>query len=279
MAKRKEAEEQQEDVAIVKVEEKELTFDELKAKEDAAAKAETWEALMNMDISKLPREDRPKYLNALARSQGLNPLMKPFDVIEVANDKGGTKLIVYANRGCADQIADLRKLTTEVRYRGLMPIGPEKYLEGQYAVIVRVTDPDGVRFTDNIGISDISNASGKGLATLIMKTETKAIRRARLSHAGVGFPDVEELDYVPEVRLPGPRVIEPPAPRALPVPPMTVVDQPQIEEPAKGVAHSVTRPVGPPQINPTKPPVPNVPKPPVAMKPPIPPPVKPPTRA
>jgi hypothetical protein len=180
--------------------------------------ADMFLALMRQDISLLNKEERATYLATLARSMGLNPMLKPFDLIK--NDRG--ELFVYSNISCATQLADLRKLDVETFYDGPLVIGA-RVVDQCYVVRVRVKETlaDGrVRTTEDLGSSWIDNESGgQGLANLVAKTHTKAKRRAILRHCGVGFPDIEELDSIPSLRFEqkteGPRLVEPSQPKAL----------------------------------------------------------------
>ena len=156
------------------------------------------------DLSALSNEDKGKYLFALCKSMGINPWTRPFDFLPL-----GGKLQVYANKGAAAQLADIRKISSEVVYEGPFRIG-EKLSEGIYQVSMKFSDPSG-RVSFETGTVPIQELQGEALSNAIMKCWTKCKRRGTLSHAGLGFPDEAELDSIPEVRARQgtPRIIQP----------------------------------------------------------------------
>jgi len=156
------------------------------------------------DISALSQEDKGKYLFALCKSQGLNPWTRPFDFITLNG-----KLTVYANKGAAAQLADVRQISSEVVYEGPLRIG-DKLNEGIYQVSMKFTDSKS-RVSFETGAVTIQGLQGEALSNAIMKCWTKCKRRGTLSHAGLGFPDEAELDSIPEVRARQgtPRIIQP----------------------------------------------------------------------
>lgn len=157
------------------------------------------------DLSDLKPGERARYYVAVCESMGLNPLTKPFDYIELDG-----KLTLYPTRGATDQ---LRKI-----YNVSIVIVDRKIIEGVYVVTARATMPDG-RTDESTGAVPIVKEGGtwetaqsgkryfKGngefsplspadRANVLMKTETKAKRRATLSAIGLPFLDESELDTV-----------------------------------------------------------------------------------
>lgn len=217
------------------IEKRQLEVAELTPSEQ---KAETLLALMNKDVGLLKQEEKAMYLATMARSLGLNPMLKPFDLIP--NDKGS--LIVYANAGCADQLRELRKLQSVPLYAGpactvymdennrLVVDRTSIIDKDTYMVVVKVTEKtaDGERVTYDVGCTSIAEAKGKGMQNALMRTWTKADRRATLGHCGVGFPDASEVDSIPQPRQDWrgdtPRMVAPPPPRALSEAPLPQVD-------------------------------------------------------
>lgn len=132
------------------------------------------------DISALAPDERAHYLIRVAESIGLNPLTRPFDLIP---GQGG-KLVLYANKGAADQLRRMYGLTSRVVSR--------ETVEGVYVVEVEVGD--GRRSETNIGAVPIKGLQGEALANALMKTITKGKRRATLDFCGLGVLDESELD-------------------------------------------------------------------------------------
>lgn len=156
------------------------------------------------DLSALSQEQKGKYMFALCKSFGINPWTRPFDFI-VLNGK----LTVYANKGAAAQLRDVRKISTKVIYEGPLKLA-EKVVEGIYQVTMEFSDPT-ERVSYETGTVSIQGLSGENLANAIMRCWTKAQRRGTLNHAGLGFPDESEVDSIPEVRarMGSPRIIQP----------------------------------------------------------------------
>lgn len=139
------------------------------------------------DLKRLTPEDRLKFYGALCQFTGLNPLAKPFDWLELQG-----KLILYANKGCAEQLRKIHKVTVEIVER--------RFEHGCHIVRVRAKDSDG-REDESIGAVPVpDNARGDVMANAMMKAETKAKRRVTLSIAGLGMLDESELDTVREVK-------------------------------------------------------------------------------
>jgi hypothetical protein len=66
-----------------------------------------------------------------------------------------------------------------------------------YIVSVRVTGADG-RVSENQGAVAIGHLKADALANAVLKATTKAIRRAVLSHVGLGMLDETEVETIPE---------------------------------------------------------------------------------
>jgi hypothetical protein len=154
--------------------------------------------LIGGDLSPLSPEQRVTYYNACCKSLGLNPLTSPFTYIlfkEYDNDSGGgsAKLQLYANKSCAEQ---LRKL------HGVSVIQSQKEITDDYSIYeVTVQDRTG-RLDSAVGIVPLFKFTREGKKALgmreranaIMKSHTKAKRRATLSICGLAFLDESELD-------------------------------------------------------------------------------------
>jgi hypothetical protein len=171
-------------------------------------------ALMAGDLARLSPEDRVQYYFALCRSSGLNPLTRPFIVIQ----SDGGELTWYPTRECAEQFRKLHHVSMTVLSR-------EKTEDGLYVVTVEARMPDG-RVEQAQGIVSILRKKGswktteKGknyfqdaltpdgepimtpmrgteLANALQKAESKAKRRATLALCGLGLPDVDDRPAVP----------------------------------------------------------------------------------
>jgi hypothetical protein len=132
------------------------------------------------DMSALNPQDKAVYLQKLCESLGLNPLTQPFTPLKLNG-----KEILYASRGCTDQLASIHRLTREI-------IKTER-LDDVFIVTCKATAPDG-RFDISTGVVTIGNLKGDALANALMKAETKAKRRATLSFCGLGFLDETEIE-------------------------------------------------------------------------------------
>ena len=139
------------------------------------------------DISMLNPQDKTAYLQKLCESLGLNPLTQPFIPLKLNG-----KEILYASRGATDQLASIHKLTREI-------IKTER-IEDVFITVCKVSSPDG-RFDISTGVVTIGGLKGDALCNAMMKSETKAKRRATLSFCGLGFLDESELETIPQNRI------------------------------------------------------------------------------
>lgn len=168
------------------------------------------QAMLIGDLSKMNNEQRIAYYVATCRSLGLNPLTKPFQAIQ--GDDG--KLSLYPDKGCAEQLRKLHKVSVKVLERQI--------LDGLYIVTVQASTPDG-RTEESQGVVPLVKPKGRWedysyqgkdrrrfkaelgadgqevqvplgpaeRATAIMRAETKAKRRVTLAICGLGLPDYE----------------------------------------------------------------------------------------
>jgi len=156
------------------------------------------------DLGKLSPQERTQYYAEVCRSIGVNPLTKPFEYITLNG-----RLQLYALRACTDQLRTLRGVSVEDM--------SETEREGCLVITCKVRDRDG-RTDMAKGAVPIAGLKGEALANAIMKTETKAKRRATLSICGLGMLDESELETIPAASIaPAPIVAkEPPSPPPLP---------------------------------------------------------------
>ena len=152
--------------------------------------------VLNGDISKMSNEMKVEYYNKLCHSLNLNPVTKPFQIIAFQG-----KTILYATKDCTEQLRKINKVSIVELNQDLK--------EGLCISKCKVQDKDnrydiatGVvnlskKITDKNGATSIVKLSGDDLANAIMKSETKAKRRATLSICGLGILDESELDTMP----------------------------------------------------------------------------------
>lgn len=151
--------------------------------EDALIAAE---AAVTGDWSKLAPDQRIQLYGAVCKSMGLNPLTQPFGWFS----QGG-KLVLYAFKGATDQ---LRKLN------GVNVVSVEQEETGGLLVTtVKVRDAAGREDMD-IGAVPFGDLKGEARANALMKSITKAKRRATLSLVGLGLLDESEVASIPGAR-------------------------------------------------------------------------------
>lgn len=165
------------------------------------------QAMLIGDLSQMTDEQRISYYVAVCRSVQLNPLTRPF--LALKGDDG--KLSLYPDKGCAEQLRKLHRVSCKV-------IGRE-FLDDLYIVTVRATTPDG-REEEAQGVVPIAktmgsweqtrdgkryfkpsvDAQGREMTTplstaerasALMRAETKAKRRVTLAICGLGMADWE----------------------------------------------------------------------------------------
>lgn len=139
--------------------------------------------ILTGDLSGLKPAQQTQYYTAVCKSLDINPLTQPFAIITYQGKK-----VLYATKGCTQQLAGARSINTEVTNR--------ETKDSVYIVSVRATDKNG-RFTDEDGIVSVSGLKGIELANAMMKACTKAKRRAVLALCGLGIPDELDIEDTP----------------------------------------------------------------------------------
>lgn len=142
--------------------------------------------ILKGDISGLNSTQRVQYVTNLCQRIGLDPLTQPFKILKLQG-----KEVLYADKGCAQQLCKIYRISTEVTKR-------EK-IEDIYIVTVRASGPDG-RYTDEDGAVTIGSNKGDVLANAMMKAVTKAKRRAVLAFCGLGMLDETEISTIPHAK-------------------------------------------------------------------------------
>lgn len=138
--------------------------------------------LIGGDLSRLSAEQRVTYYKSVCDTLALNPLTKPFDYITLNG-----KLVLYATKGCAEQLRAVHKVSIVVTGR--------ETIEGVYVVTAQAKLPDG-REDGATGAVSIQGLKGEALANAFMKAETKAKRRATLSICGLNMLDETEVETI-----------------------------------------------------------------------------------
>jgi hypothetical protein len=141
------------------------------------------QVIIGGDLADLNQGERLKYVTALCKSMGLNPLTKPFEFL---NLQGRT--VLYARKDCADQLRKIHGVSIRV-------IDKEE-IDGLYIVTVQAQDRNG-RADEDMGAVAIAGLRGEIKANAIAKAITKAKRRVTLSICGLGIIDETEADDIP----------------------------------------------------------------------------------
>lgn len=148
-----------------------------------ASPAEVLErVIIHGDLSKLSQDQKVEYYRSMCASLGLNPMTRPFAYLQLQG-----KTVLYALRDCTDQLRALHGISVVEM--------TQEEIEGVYIVVCKVQNAEG-RTDIARGAVTIKGLSGEALANAIMKTETKAKRRATLSIAGLGVLDETEVEDI-----------------------------------------------------------------------------------
>ena len=135
------------------------------------------------DLGALTPAQRLAYYRHRCEAIGLDAGARPFQYLALQG-----KLTLYADKGCAQQLASQRGLSFVVTAR--------ERLDGDvYEVRGRVTGGDG-RMTEDVGAVYVGRLTGEVLANALMKAHTKAFRRTVLAHCGLGMLDESEVDSI-----------------------------------------------------------------------------------
>jgi hypothetical protein len=136
------------------------------------------------DLSGLSAADKTQYYKSLCERLGLDPATQPFIPLKLNG-----KEILYASRGCTDQLARLHQVNRLIVSR--------EEINGVYLIVCEASLPNG-RSEQSTGAVSIGGQKGDQLANSLMKCETKAKRRATLSLLGLGMLDESELETIPQ---------------------------------------------------------------------------------
>lgn len=146
-------------------------------------RAETMEkVLLGGNLAALTPAERLHYYNTVCTSVGLNPMTKPFDYLNLSG-----KLVLYANRGCAEQLRQIHNVNLTIKAR--------EAVEGCYVVTAQASVAGG-RTDESIGAVSLDGLKGENRSNAMMKAETKAKRRVTLSICGLTFLDESEIESI-----------------------------------------------------------------------------------
>ncbi|MCZ6162939.1 hypothetical protein [Campylobacter ureolyticus] len=138
--------------------------------------------LINGNLESLNEKQRIEYYSKVCDSLGLNPLTKPFDYIKLSG-----KLTLYANKNATEQLRKIYKVS-------ILDMNTDQVGD---VLVTKCKVQDGMGRTDvGTGAVTVGNLRGDALANAIMKSETKAKRRATLSICGLGMLDESELETI-----------------------------------------------------------------------------------
>lgn len=165
--------------------------------------------LIQGDLAGLSPEQRLEYYKAVCKSLGLNQLTNPFAYIVFKDEYGSAgRMTLYALKSCTEQLRQIHKISVTKSSRQIA--------DGYCTTDVEVTNGTG-RTDTGTGMTALTkykdgktlDLTGKEYANAIMRSETKAKRRATLSICGLAFLDESELDTLDNYAMvsPGGRVI------------------------------------------------------------------------
>lgn len=134
------------------------------------------------DIRGMSPEDKVKYYNSLCYSLKLNPLTQPFQILVLQGRE-----TLYATKTATEQLRKINGISVE---------RIEQKIERDICITTVIVKDKNGRTDGATGAVNVTNLKGDALANAIMKSETKAKRRATLSISGLGFLDESEIETV-----------------------------------------------------------------------------------
>ena len=148
------------------------------------------------NLAGLSDQQRLMYYERYCAYLGLDPITRPFDLITTYETgplgEKVEKTILYANAGCAAQLAEKRGITYgEPKTEYDAELGTVTISVKAFQVVTDVP-----RSCWRRGVAHVSGMKGKWLENAIKKAETQAHRRATLAFCGVAMPDESEIDDI-----------------------------------------------------------------------------------
>ena len=164
--------------------------------EKQLAKHELKQDIMNKiilkgDTSGLNEQEKLQYYGAMCERLGIDPMTQPFQLLNLLG-----KQVLYCTKGGAEQLNKIYGVSHEIKKK--------ESINDTHVVEVRASmwdkDSKGVRFTDEVGIVSIRGMSGDMLVNAMLKSVTKAKRRATLALLGLGMLDETEAETIPNAK-------------------------------------------------------------------------------
>lgn len=156
-------------------------------------RATLYQVVTTGDTSAMTPDQKLQYYKVMCEGAGLDPRTVPFQFIKTNQGER-----IYATKSATNQLGLRHKVSCEIT--------KQEILRDVLLISVKATTPDN-RFTDEVGAVPVGDLKGDAFANAIMKSVTKAKRRAVLSHCGLGVMDESEADtmggaqatYVPQL--------------------------------------------------------------------------------
>ena len=154
--------------------------------------------LIGGDLTPLLPEQRVEYYKAVCKSLGLNPLTGPFAyILFKETENAPAKLALYAKKDAAEQLRQIHGVS-------VIPNTTKRHVDEDFATTElsvmnakgRTDTATGIVYLWKKYNNQQYRLSGQRLADAIMKSETKAKRRATLSVCGLGILDEMDLESV-----------------------------------------------------------------------------------
>jgi hypothetical protein len=167
-------------------------------KEEDITEEQFYALLTKGDLSGLGMSLRAKFLFKLAERYGLDPWRRPFDLLSTKDNR----VIVYANKNCAQQIRENLGIKLDITYMGALRMYEEPR-DGQlvwvcdpdiYQVVIKATDKDG-REEVEMGTAQLAGLDPREKKDAPLKAITRAKRRAILNLGKISLPDESETDF------------------------------------------------------------------------------------
>lgn len=176
------------------------------SKEDIQKREEIISNLvLNGDIKKLNNIQRVEYYTMLCESLNLNPLTKPFDIIDFPKSN---KTVLYPNKDCAEQLRKKDGVsiykTEEVFDKDLGIIKIKAYAVNKYGTkdvaiaslpLIKQEKKWDTQKQRYIPTGKDIQLNPQELSDALMKCDTKAKRRVTFSICGLGMPHEEDFQY------------------------------------------------------------------------------------
>ena len=138
------------------------------------------------DISGLSPENRIRYYLKTCKDLGLNPSAQPFAFLRLNG-----KEVMYPTRGATDQLARIHGVNREITD------GPKIIDLGGAKILFAVCRASIGQRVETATAAVPLPAGAENICNAVMKTETKARRRATLAILGLALLDESELDTIP----------------------------------------------------------------------------------